>query len=90
LLRILFSDAAWSDVCAKLEPELEKVAKKLAEENPALRIGKVNAMAEKELADRLNIRGYPHLTFYGRGRPIEYRGSYSFLHEVVMREVWHM
>ena len=72
----VFLDAPWSPSCQALEPEFNKVAKKLLVEKSPIRLAKVDATVEKDVADKFNIKGYPQMKFVGRGRPMEYVGQF--------------
>ena len=69
--------APWCGHCKKLAPEYAKAAQQLAETNPEIKICKVDATEEKELANRFGIRGFPTIKFFikGTSAPIDYEGG---------------
>jgi len=71
---MLNSDAPWCGHCKALAPEYAKAAGKLAS-NDQVRLGKVDATEESELAEENSVRGYPTLKFYRNGKVIDYSGG---------------
>lgn len=54
----------YSGHCKKLAPEYAGAAKILAEQDPPLPLGKVDATEQKVLAERFGIQGFPTLFFF--------------------------
>ena len=62
--------APWCGHCKKFKPELEKAAAVLRKEN--LIVAKVDATAEKKLAEKYQVRGYPTVKFFKKGQATDY------------------
>ena len=71
-LLVLFY-APWCGHCKKFHPEYEKAATTLRKEN--LYLAKVDATAEKKLAEKFEIQGFPTVKLFIKGKPIEYTGG---------------
>lgn len=67
--------APWCGHCKSLAPEYAKAAGKLAEAGSPIMLGKVDATEQKKIAETHEVRGYPTLKFFKKGRAMDYMGG---------------
>ena len=54
----------FSGHCKRLEPEYSAAAEVLSKNDPPITLAKVDATAEKKLAERFGIQGFPTLYWF--------------------------
>uniref|UniRef100_A0A3B3HIL9 protein disulfide-isomerase n=1 Tax=Oryzias latipes TaxID=8090 RepID=A0A3B3HIL9_ORYLA len=70
--------APWCGYCRRFEPIYAEAAGMLKEEGSEMRLAKVDAIEEKELAEEFNVDSFPTVKLFMNGdrkEPIEYTGN---------------
>ena len=61
--------------CKKLAPEYSAAAGQLNEKGSPVKLAKVDATENKELAQKFGVKGYPTLKYFKEGAAQEYSGG---------------
>ena len=67
--------APWCGHCKRLQPTWEELARKLKDEDAYVNVASVDVTANPEFGRRFDIRGYPTLLFFSKGKMYSYKGA---------------
>lgn len=65
--------APWCGHCKKLEPEFDRAAVRIKDRG--VKLAKVDAIVEKDLATKYGVKGYPQLLWFEDGQRVDYDGA---------------
>lgn len=71
-----------------MAPEYASAAQDLSKSELSIKLGKVDATIESDLAEKFGIRGYPTLKFFKSGKPIDYTGNKIYLINIYIYILW--
>ncbi|CAH0390704.1 unnamed protein product [Bemisia tabaci] len=67
--------APWCGHCKELAPQYAKAATVLADEKSNIKLAKVDATIETELAEQHDVKGFPTLKFFIKENAVDYSGG---------------
>ncbi|RWS30966.1 Protein disulfide-isomerase A4-like protein [Leptotrombidium deliense] len=79
--------APWCGHCKQLAPEYKRAAKELSEIPKPIKLAKVDATVENELREKFDVKGFPTMYIFRKGKrykydgPREERGIVSYMKE---------
>lgn len=75
---LLCADAPWCGACKAFGPEYAMADMQVKEEGLRVKLAKVDATVEKDLADEFEIHAYPTIKFFRNGKALNYKGTYVY------------